>query len=293
MQTTWHRRRRRTLQAALLCTILLVFLLAVGARTHTQPHPPDESARGSQNVSHTPVQKHQNQILNATTTDRSASTPSPSKDHDRYAGHHSKANDSRHRKLDLKRVHPSVKVAAEIFNFVDRRHAVVSNLADTDESSSPLWYTIRWIPFAMLAIGLGALGWMWYRGICDPCCCLREKIVKEDERVAAMNPEQPLRASLLAQSSFAETLPSSSGVNGSRWPHNIQAGNTHVVGFTGSNGSSPITPESPYSPMHTHPYAWRTKSYQNPSLALHPPDDLVTPQQVSRTLVKQIEAQKR
>ena len=281
--TTWRRRRRRTLQqAALLCTIVLIAVLAhplaVDARTHSQPRAHsqyNDTVRGSQNISHTPLQKHQDQILNATTTDRRDSNG----DHEKGA-----------HKVDLKRVHPSVQVAAKVLSLVDRRHAVVSNLADADESSAPLWYTIRWIPFGMLAIGLSAVGFMWYRGDCDPCCCLREKIrekiEREDERVATMNPKQPLRASLIAQSSFSETSPLQPGVDTSRWPHA-----SPNAGFTGSNGSSPITPESPYSPLHTHPYAW--KSYQNPSLALHPPDDLVTPQQTSRTLVKTIEADKR
>lgn len=72
-------------------------------------------------------------------------------------------------------------------------------------------------------------------------------------------------------------------------------------GAMGTLTPSPLTPDplndSPYSPTHTHPYAVAT--YQNPTWGssaaaaiLRPADDLYTPQQNSRTLARDINAQR-
>lgn len=155
---------------------------------------------------------------------------------------------------------------------------------------------------------------------------------EEDARVRSIPPAEPLKAALMARqnSTYGNLQPADSDGDGhiaarvfhpvarlfrpmlpssllpERDDDRIQrlaAGDYLSSPQSGvmSLTPSPLTPDpigdSPYSPTHTHPYAVAT--FQNPTWGssgaaaiLRPADDLYTPQQNSRTLTRDINAQR-
>lgn len=184
-----------------------------------------------------------------------------------------------HSSLFAHRVHPSVRAAVALLQLIENRP---SDIVHSDSSTSRAWIVWRWVPFGFLALGLVLLLMLRLRHSRCASSLIRGED-EEDERISQIPSSEPLRASLLAQSSLGSSMRRSSTLSDPLSPAAL--------------GLLTDSPESPYSPHHTHPYAFA--SYQHsvglgvdddgsggPTLSLlHPPNDLVTPHQPHRSII--------